>query len=232
MNTRLKIVILTGRCFGSELYSASRRHLRRAYKMSYFRVHAGARVETGDVSVEARLGHRVFLGDGVVVFPDVDIGDYTAINENTLVESGVIGRFCSIASNVSIGMTDHPTHHLSTHVATYEAPSFGLIRRAKPFDQRKPKPVIGDDVWIARAATVLRGVTIGTGAVVGAGAVVTKDVPPFAIVAGNPAKIVGQRFEEADVRKILASRWWDDDSFYKKEFEAHEVGLDEFRHLI
>jgi acetyltransferase-like isoleucine patch superfamily enzyme len=149
-----------------------------------------------------------------------------------LVESGRIGKFCSIAANVSIGMADHPLHHLSTHVATYEAPLFGLLRKSKPLDQPKPIPVIGNDVWIARGATILRGVIGGDGAVVAAGAVVTRDVPAFAIVAGNPARIIRYRFEEEDIQRILASKWWDDESFYTRQFEVHSIGIDEFRHLI
>ena len=107
-----------------------------------------------------------------------------------------------------------------------------MIKQNKHVEHRKPQPAIGNDVWIARGAIVLRGVTIGDGAVIAAGSVVTKDVPPFAIVAGNPARLLRYRFGEEDIRALLARKWWDDESFYTEHFENHKVGLEEFRHLI
>ena len=164
----------------------------------------------------------------MVIFPGVQIGDYTSINRNTLIESGTIGKFCSIAANVSIGLAEHPMHHLSTHVATYDAPVFGLITASKDVPQSKAEPLIGHDVWIARGATILRGVTIGDGAVVAAGSVVTKNVPPFAVVGGNPAKVIRYRFDQDVIDRILAMRWWDDPAFYEREFEVRGVGVEHF----
>jgi acetyltransferase-like isoleucine patch superfamily enzyme len=220
----MKLLALTMQYFLSSIYRSLRRKLRAAYKRSYYRIHFHAHVHSGDIPVPLELGAHVWIDPDVVVFPGVAIGDYTTINTNTLIESGTIGKFCSIAANVSIGMADHPMHHLSTHVATYEAPLFGLITRAKDFSGGKSPPVIGNDVWIARGATVLRGVTVGDGAVVAAGSVVTKDVPPYAVVAGNPARVVRYRFEPELVNRILARKWWDDPSFYERAFERNDVG--------
>jgi acetyltransferase-like isoleucine patch superfamily enzyme len=88
--------------------------------------------------------------------------------------------------------------------------------------------VIGNDVWIARGAIVLRGVTIGDGAVIGAGAVVTRDVPPFTVVAGNPAVVIRERFSKDRVAQIMAMQWWNRPEFYATAFEEHEVGVENF----
>ena len=228
MSSTIKLLALTVRYFVSSLYQSFRRRLRAAYKWSYYSIHCHAQVHSGDVALRLKLGVNVWIDPGVVVFPGVEIGDYTSINRNTLIESGAIGKFCSIAANVSIGMAEHPMHHLSTHVATFDAPAFGLVTTSRDLPQAKERPLIGHDVWIARGATVLRGVTIGDGAVVAAGAVVTKHVPPFAIVAGNPARILRYRFDQAVIDTILAMRWWDDPSFYQTEFEARGVGIEHF----
>ena len=185
-------------------------------------------MNSGDVSVRVKLGFKVWIDPDVVIFPGVEIGDYTSVNKNTLIESGTIGKFCSIAASVSIGIEEHPMHHLCTHVGTYDAPFFGLITKSKHIPPNKSEPIIGNDVWIARGATVLRGVTIGDGAVVAADSVVTKDVPPYAVVAGNPAQVVRYRFEQDVIDKIMAMQWWDDPAFYEREFELREVGAEHF----
>lgn len=228
MSARLRLLGLTSRYVLASIYGSARARLRQAYKRSYYEIHCNSAVNSGDVAVPLKLGCKVWIDPGVVIFPGVEIGDYTSVNRNTLIESGTIGKFCSIAANVSIGMAEHPMHHLCTHVATYDEPFFGLITTAKSIQKNKRDPRIGHDVWIARGATVLRGVTIGDGAVVAAGSVVTKDVPPFAVVAGNPARIVKYRFDPEVVEKILAMRWWDDPSFYEKEFELRGVGVENF----
>jgi virginiamycin A acetyltransferase len=228
MSGRIRLIGLTGRYIITSLYQNARAGCQKAYKRSYYKITCGAVVNSGNVSIALKLGRNVWVDPGVVIFPDVEIGDYTSINKNTLIESGTIGKFCSIAANVSIGMADHPMHHLCTHVATYDEPMFGLITSSKEVQQLKHAPRIGNDVWIARGAVVLRGVTIGDGAVVAAGAVVTKDVPPFAVVAGNPAQLVKYRFDGDVVDRILAMQWWDDADFYEKEFELHDVGIENF----
>ncbi|MGR5342247.1 sulfotransferase domain-containing protein [Vibrio astriarenae] len=139
-----------------------------------------------------------------------------------------IGRYCSIAKNVNIGQGNHPTDWLSTSPFQYEN-SFRFStgkkyrydevysnykipseNRSKALDSiRKPRTVIGNDVWIGHAAIINSGVSIGNGAIVGAGAVVTKDVPPYCIVAGNPAKIIKYRFEKKIVEELLSIQWWE-----------------------
>lgn len=142
------------------------------------------------------------------------VGAYSYVRPNTTI-SGTksIGRYCSIASNVYIGGGEHPTNWLSTNPFQY-APNH-VVRRDLPepgqsaalFSQ-PPAVVIGHDVWIGAQSTVLRGVNLGHGCVVAAGAVVTRDVPPYAVVAGVPARVIKHRFDAKTRKRLLALRWW------------------------
>lgn len=128
-----------------------------------------------------------------------------------------IGRYCAIAAKVMLMPADHPMNRLSTCGFDYsDAPIFSVYEQdsnchfEKCQIKEKPNmPMIGDDVWIAHDVFIKRGVTIGTGAVIGARSIVTKDVPPYAIVAGSPAIIKKYRFDEKTIKRLLASKWWD-----------------------
>lgn len=138
-----------------------------------------------------------------------------------------IGRYCSIASGINIGQTDHPMQFLSTSPAHFQ-PSFKIktgdrypykeLYEADAPDERlaqtatdavKRRTTIGNDVWIGHNAIVIAGVTVGDGAVIGAGAVVTKDVDPYTIVGGVPARPLKKRFSEDVIERLLAAAWWD-----------------------
>lgn len=120
-----------------------------------------------------------------------------------------IGSFCSIADNVTLGTTFHPTDRLSTHPFTYFEPG-KLLENSPlyPFTYKKPV-IVGNDVWIGKHATIMDGIKIGDGAIIGTNAVVTKDVPPYAIVVGVPARILRYRFDKKTIRDLLRLKWWD-----------------------
>lgn len=120
-----------------------------------------------------------------------------------------IGNFTSIASGVILGGARHPMEWLGMSPVFYKGRD-SIKKKFVEFDIPSAKRVtIGNDVWIGRNAIVLSGVSIGDGAVVGAGAVVTKDVPPYGIVAGNPAKLIRYRFNEERINSLLRIKWWD-----------------------
>lgn len=117
-----------------------------------------------------------------------------------------IGRYCSIASNVHYLGGNHPVDTLTSSAIFYNKKLSGFDVK----DIKRKELIIGNDVWIGVGVLITANCHfIGNGAVIGAGSVVTKDVPPFAIVAGNPAKILRYRFDEATINKIEESKWWE-----------------------
>jgi len=137
------------------------------------------------------------------------LGDYTYIGSHSMILHTIIGKFCSISWGVSIGGAEHDYRNISTHDFYYND-AYGIRPSAPlPYDRFAEKSLIGNDVWIGANATILRGVTIGDGAVVGANSTVTKDVPPYSVVAGSPAKLIKYRFDLPAIEKLLELKWWD-----------------------
>ena len=148
-------------------------------------------------------------------------GRHTYCGENCRVnnfEDSTIGSFCSIGVEVHIGHGNHPINFLTTSPFFYE-PALGFLYPDSVChtEFRTTSAVhIGNDVWIGNFAFIKNGVNIGDGAIIGAHSVVTKDVPPYAIVAGNPAKIIRYRFNEETIQKLLRLKWWEfDDEFLR-----------------
>lgn len=138
------------------------------------------------------------------------IGRYSYTGKNTIILHAIIGSFCSISWNVTIGGGNHDYARVCQHSLLYDAQSGIRPDGVEESYDRFSKPlVIGNDVWIAAGAVIMRGVTIGDGAVIAANAVVTKDVPPYAIVAGSPAKIIKYRFTEDIIELLTQLRWWE-----------------------
>lgn len=160
---------------------------------------------------ECRLGRYTEVGARTHLC-ETQLDDYSYIVEDGQVIYTAIGKFCSIASQVRINPGNHPMERASQAHFTYRARSYWPeeANEAAFFERRRAMPVhIGHDVWIGHGAIVLPGRTIGTGAVVGAGSIVTRDVAPYTIVVGNPARLVRRRFPEAIAERLQALAWWD-----------------------
>jgi phosphonate metabolism protein (transferase hexapeptide repeat family) len=143
---------------------------------------------------------------------DVAMGDYSYVVNDAQITYATIGKFCSIAAMTRINPGNHPMHRASQAHFTYRASAYfpGESDDADFFEWRREHRVhIGHDVWIGHGAIVLPGRSVGTGAVVAAGAIVTKDVPAYTIVAGNPARVIKRRFPEAITSRLAELAWWD-----------------------
>lgn len=137
------------------------------------------------------------------------LGDYSYVGPHSCLTYAEVGKFCSVAGDVVLGMGTHTLANLST------SPIFTEVRngtRQRWVDTNTVDPFrkvkVGNDVWIGLRALVMGGVTIGDGAVIGAGAIVTKDVPPYAVVAGVPARVIRYRFTPEQIEKLHSIAWW------------------------
>lgn len=170
----------------------------------------GKKASIGDFSrVEnSQLEENVIIQRNNMIY-NSHIGRFTYTGKNATIWHSEIGRFCSISWNVSIGGANHDYERITTHSFLYSN-DFGLMPdNESGYDRFAESCIIGNDVWIAANATICRGVKVGNGAVIAAGAVVTKDVAPYTIVGGVPAKMIKKRFDEQTIERLNSTKWWD-----------------------
>jgi phosphonate metabolism protein (transferase hexapeptide repeat family) len=176
---------------------------------------------------ESELGCYTEVGARTTLL-DVAMGDYSYVVNDAQITYTTIGKFCSIAAMTRINPGNHPMHRASQAHFTYRASAYfsGESDEAEFFQWRRQHRVhIGHDVWIGHGAVVLPGRSVGIGAVIAAGAIVTKDVPAYTIVAGNPARPIRPRFPAAITSRLAELAWWDWDH------ESLRRALPDFRTL-
>ena len=168
---------------------------------------SGIKVGAMSTLLKTTLGEMCMVGSfSKMAYSTMD--DLSYIGDYTVVINATIKKFASISWGVTIGPEEHDYTRLTNHSFLYSLKSFELTphKHYSPFEK---ECIIGNDVWIGCNSTILRGVTVGDGAVIGANSLVTKNVPPYAIVVGSPAKILKYRFEEPIIKALLELKWWD-----------------------
>lgn len=162
----------------------------------------------GKCVINSQIHKTAKINSGATIV-DSTIGRYTYTCYDDEIVNCEIGQFCSISDDVIIGGAEHPIEWVSTSPVFQNVKHSGPKKRfSKHNFEGIARTVIGNDVWVGKRVIIKAGITIGDGAVIGAGAVVTKDVPPYAIVAGVPAKVIKYRFDEDTIEALLKSKWW------------------------
>jgi len=194
------------------------KHLRIGYK-SYVR--------------RTKFGKYNYVGKNVLLV-DCEIGDFSYLANDCSIINTIIGKFCSIGPNVKFAPGRHPTSKfVSTHPLTFSNPSFlkKTFTSEKPFTENI-NVTIGNDVWVGANCLIVDGVTISDGAIIAANSVVTKNVEPYCIVGGVPAKFIKKRFSESQIEKLLNFKWWNKNEDWIKENISSFWDIKDFINLL
>ncbi len=177
---------------------------------------------------ECNLGQNISIGDRCYLYK-VAMGDFTYLSKDVTLMNTIIGKFCSIAQGVLISGGNHPSKTFVSTSPVFFSPhkQCGVTFSDGTYFREMGNTKIGNDVWIGANAVVKDDINIGDGAIIGAGAIVTKDVDPYSIVAGNPAKLIRHRFEPEVIDFLLRFRWWEkEEAWLKSNYkDFHDIDL-------
>src|SRR3989338_4701035 len=176
-----------------------------------------------EISGDCEFAKGTIAGNNTYLH-NVSLGNYSYLSDYGCARDCTIGKYCSIGRNVTIGLGKHPSEKfVSTHPAFF----FDVNQKMFTYADNKyvqefkqiAKVTIGNDVWIGDGALIMGGISIGDGAIVGAGAVVVKDVEPYSIVGGVPARPIRYRFEPEEIDFLKKFKWWNkDEEWIRKNF--------------
>lgn len=185
----------------------------------------------GKSVLRSQIDKTAYVGSGTLLY-DSSIGKYSYMGYDCEVVNCEIGKFCSLANNVIIGGAQHPLNWVSTSPVFYNQQGGSNHHLGSlEFDKTK-RSYIGNDVWIGNRAIIMQGIRIGDGAVIGAGAVITKDVPPYAIVGGIPARIIRYRFDEQTIAELQQSQWWNLSDDMLRQYSQYMNNPTEFCNIL
>lgn len=181
----------------------------------------GSSIQTINVESDIKIGNNCKISKRVVLGRNVEIGNFTYLNASkywiTVESNTKIGNFCSIGPGVNIGAGNHNYSYVTTHPILFDKNYKKVLnlkentQKVNGLKDKESMTIIKNDVWIGYNAIIKRGITIGNGAVIAAGAIVTKDVPPYAVVAGCPAKVIKYRTSEENIKYMNENEekmWW------------------------
>lgn len=177
-----------------------------------------------------------FTKVGSYTYINGSVGEYTYIGQKCRM-TAEIGKFCSISNNVKVVNSTHPTQFISTSPVFYstQCQCGHTFAKKQEFDEllyiyneEKTTCRIGNDVWIGENVLIKGGVTIGDGAIIGMGSIVTKDIPPYSIYAGIPAKEISKRFNEKNIKKLLEIKWWNKPNKWLEENQHLFISPEQF----
>jgi acetyltransferase-like isoleucine patch superfamily enzyme len=176
-----------------------------------------------------KLGRFVLVDAGAWIY-ESEIGNYSYIADGARVAQTKMGRFCSIGPMAYVGLPQHPSKgFISSHPLFYQRiPWRGFDYADRDYFEGFTPTQVGNDVWIGANAMIKGGVKIGDGAIIGAGSVVTKDVPPYAIWVGVPARLLRYRFDAETIKFLLEFSWWDKEEKWLREHWLKFHNSDEF----
>lgn len=198
-------------------------------------------VQSGSQIWKAEISKHVCIGRNVNINGSA-IGFASYIGDNSSLVRTKIGKYCSIASNVIVASGMHPEQYVSTHPSTYSCGSkynygveTGFVEYEYTDETKKYYCEIGNDVWIATGVTILNGkkaIKIHDGAIIRGGSLVLMDIPPYAIVQGFPAKIIGYRFSEDMIKRLIEIKWWDRPETWIKQHAKYMNNADLFLKVV
>lgn len=205
------------------------RFIRNSSKFFYYLFHSDInlyKVFRTSVNSKFEKNAQVYSPSSIV---NSIIGYGTYIAPNSNINNTTIGKFCSVGPNFLCGYGIHPLNGISTSPMFYSTKKQnGITLSSEDKIEEQKSIIIGNDVFIGANVTILDGVIIGDGAVIGAGAVVLKEIPPYAIAVGVPAKIIKYRFKEKEINEFLNIKWWDWPEDRLKEVERKFFNIDAF----
>lgn len=188
------------------------------------RIHESTRMMASSIGEWCEIGENNVL-------QNTTFDDYSYSGSNCIFQNVTVGKFSNIAAFVRIGATDHPMERPTLHHFTYRSKKYGFAEDDELFFEKRASRVtyIGHDTWIGHGALIKPGVRIGNGAVIGQGSVVTKDIPPYAVAAGVPAKVIRYRFDSEIIEALERIKWWDwDYETIKQHFYDFRGNIQDF----